>query len=198
MTNGSAWPRPTTKTQTPSSSKILTIDGSASSGCAAIALDEVIQALHRIQKNMRPSHSSHDFFYTFVFVNQPPTTLQSEDYETLCTLPDLMPECDRCADLMFHICKNRTTGRDIFHRQHHGISGRCIHPRQHHRHHSDRRGDRRHVDYCFGNGLIAVSTPRDEPMVKIYTSTGKPLGAFCHRGQGPMTFQHPYISPPHL
>ncbi len=34
-----------------------------------------------------------------------------------------------------------------------------------------------------GNGLIAVSTPRDEPMVKIYTSTGKPLGAFCHRGQ---------------
>ncbi len=100
------------------------------------------------RKNMRPSHSSHDFFYTFVFVNQPPTTLQSEDYETLCTLPDLMPECDRCADLMFHICKNRTTGRDIFHRQHHGISGRCIHPRQHHRHHSDRRGDRRHVDYC--------------------------------------------------
>ncbi len=86
-------------------------------------------------------------FYTFVFVNQSPTTLQSEDYETLCTLPDLMPECDRCADLMFHICKNRTTGRDIFHRQHHGISRRCVYPRQHHRVRSDRRSDRRHVAY---------------------------------------------------
>ena len=87
-------------------------------------------------------------FYTFVFVNQSPTTLQSEDYETLCALPDLMPECDRCSILMLHVCKNRTTCRNIFHRQHHGISRRCVYPRQHHRVRSDRRSDRRHVDYC--------------------------------------------------
>ena len=49
-----------------------------------------------------------------------------------------------------------------------------------------------------GNGLIAVSTPRDEPMVKIYTSTGKPLGSFCHRGQGPDDFINTHISRPHI
>ena len=49
-----------------------------------------------------------------------------------------------------------------------------------------------------GNGLIAVSTPQDEPMVKIYTSTGAPLGAFCNKGQGPDDFLNTHILRPHL
>ncbi len=48
-----------------------------------------------------------------------------------------------------------------------------------------------------GNGLIAVSTPQDEPMVKIYTSTGQPLGAFCNKGQGPDDFLNTHILRPH-
>lgn len=47
-----------------------------------------------------------------------------------------------------------------------------------------------------GNGLIAIETPQDDPMVKIFTIGGDFYGAFCHKGQGPDDFYNVELSRP--
>lgn len=39
-----------------------------------------------------------------------------------------------------------------------------------------------------GNGLLAVSTHQDETMLKLYSTGGDSIGAFCTKGQGPNDF----------
>ncbi|MDE6265469.1 MAG: hypothetical protein K2M11_10060 [Paramuribaculum sp.] len=51
---------------------------------------------------------------------------------------------------------------------------------------------------AVGNGVIAVATPRDETMVKLYTTGGDSIGAFCTKGQGPNDFYNADLMRPYL